>query len=700
MANQNLPSAITPPAGYYNRFDEADRYDRHLFRADYVLQAPELNEIQERADHQTRKIADALFKDGAIISGCQLLLTDAGSNNATAESGVIYIEGAMRGVPSLTFTVPMTGTITVGIYLIYGLVTPTEDPGILDPSVGLQNFSEPGAFRLSKTPQWGYEGQPSPPANSAFYPIYEIVDGIVQPKDPPPDINAVSLAIARYDVQSTGSQYIANGMTVSKMADSNGQQVYLIDAGTARINGREIIYKHSYRSFYDAIPDLDSVSAESHSATTSPQTITLNHPPIDAVTLVLITRNVTTETVTRGQTPGGADGLAHTSILSVSEVKQGGTTYTSPADYTLTNDQISWAPGGAEPAGGSTYTVTYRYTAVYPDEPDIVSAETATTVTIVGAVSGTTILIGYNWKMPRYDRMGMTDTGNVIYVKGVSHPTQPVVPRLPDGVLPLATIYQTWTESTRRVIEDSVRMVPMNSLNSMQRRIDDLFSLVGDLRLAINLTQRDPTTKRGLFVDAFYDNDLRDAGLAQTAVTTNETLTLGMDFTVHQRSQTGITTLPETTPVIALQQRLWTNSTPINPYMAFAPMPGRATLTPAVDFWTETQDIFANTIINHVYLPPDVTSYVRDGQAYSAVWGPRTNDKATLDEWWEAHRTIISEANEWVAWEPVRQIGSTQTILSNLRQTVVQFDLVGFGSGEILTSVVFDGISVPFRATP
>ena len=698
MANQNLPSAITPPAGYYNRFDEADRYDRHLFRADYVLQAPELNEIQERGDNQVKRIADALFKDGAIINGCQLILDGSGANNATAESGVMYIEGAMRGVPSRTFTVPMTGTVTVGVYLIYGLVTPTEAPDILDPAVGLQNYSEPGAYRLSKTPQWGYEGQASPPGSSAFYPVYEVVDGVIQPKDSPPDINAISMAIARYDVQSTGSHYVANGMAVKQMADAAGQQVFLIDAGTARISGKEVTYKHSLRSFYAAVPDLDAVSAESHSATSSPQTVALNHTPVADITLVLITKEVTTETVVRGASPGGRDSLAHTSILSVSEVKQGGTTYTNPANYLLTGDQIDWSPGGAEPAGGSSYTVTYRYTAAYPGDASIVGTLTDTSVVITGAVSGTTILIGYHYKMPRYDRLCLNDAGQVIYVQGVSHPSQPVVPRVPEGLLSLATIYQTWSTATRRMVEDSVRMVPMVTLNSMQRRIDDLFALVGDFRLAINITQRDPTTKRGLFVDSFTDDALRDAGIAQTAVTGNKTLTLGMDFTVTQRSQASLITLNETTPAVILQQRLWTGSIKINPYMAFAPMPGRATLTPAVDFWTSTQDIWANTLIQYVYLPPDVTSYVRDGQQYSAIWGPRTNDKSVLDEWWLNHRAIVTETD--IQWEPVREVGQTQTVLDYLRPITVQFDLSGFGSGEILTSVVFDGVAVTPRATP
>lgn len=696
MPNQNLPASLTPPAGYYNRHDPAKRYDRHLFRADRVLQAPELNEIQDRADAQARGIADALFKDGAIMRGCQLILMAAGSDNATADSGVMYLDGAMRGIPARTFTVPMTGTVDVGIWLIFAIVTPADDAELADPAIGIMNAGEPGAYRLSKTPQWGYDGEPDPPDNAEFYPVYTVIDGVIQPKTPPPDIDAVSRAIARYDIQSTGSQYVANGMGVTQMADAGSDQVFVIQEGTARINGLEMTLIHALRTTLAVSPDLESVSAESHAISTSPQTVTLNHAPIAEITLVLLTKQVVDEVVTRGQTPGGKDGLANTSIVSITNVKQGGTTYTATSDYLLTGDQVDWAPGGIEPAGGSTYTVSYRYTAVYPDEPAIVGAVTATSVTIAGGVSGTTALIGYTWKMPRYDRLCIDQAGAVTMVHGVSHPYQPLPPRPPSSLLPLATVYQTWNAATRRCTPDAIRMVAMNELTSFAKRLDNLYALVGDLRLAVNITQRDPTTKRGLFVDNFSDNDMRDAGQSQDAIMIGGSLTLGLTFFPTQLSLGAVTTLTETTPAIRLQQTLWTGATKINPYLAFAPMPGRVTLTPSIDLYTEVVETWTDPFVARMYAVDD-TAYQEARNYWTSVFVQRGMSAEEIAAWTETYTEITLEDTS-TTYTAV--LGESTSALQYCRQIAVGFEVAGFGSGELLNGVTFDGVAVTPRATP
>ncbi len=72
-----------------------------------------------------------------------------------------------------------------------------------------------------------------------------------------------------------------------------------------------------------------------------------------------------TLTATRGTTPDTSDtvslGTSNCQVTSVS-VTQGATTFSSPADYTWSQSGssvvINWAPGGNEPAPGSTYTVS------------------------------------------------------------------------------------------------------------------------------------------------------------------------------------------------------------------------------------------------------------------------------------------------------------------------------------------------------
>src|SRR4051812_36433978 len=104
------------PDGYHDRFNASKNYERHLYREGFVVQGAELNETQISVLDRIRRISDVIFKDGAVIR-------DAGINvnQTTGETqlggGVIYARGAMRGVAPRTVTIPLVGTVIVGIYL-------------------------------------------------------------------------------------------------------------------------------------------------------------------------------------------------------------------------------------------------------------------------------------------------------------------------------------------------------------------------------------------------------------------------------------------------------------------------------------------------------------------------------------------------------------------------------------------------------
>lgn len=716
---------IAYPTGYYDRFDPSKHYEKELFRADYVLQSAELNDLQSAASDRVKAIADSLYNDGAIIRGCGISVNpDTGV--AVVESGIAYIAGAARGIPSGTFTIAITGTVLIGIYLTNTIVTPIMDPTLKDPAVGALNYTEPGAYRLQRSPSWGYEGQDGIPENTDFFSIYTVIDGIVQPKETPPQLEAVAQAIARYDIQSSGSNYISSGMvTTWDNDDAFGNQVVIISEGEARVNGRELVLKHAIRSTHASTPDLATVSAESHACTGDAQRIDLNHTPVASIALIIITREVVEEVVTRGDVPGGTDPVAHTSVLSVSAVTQGATTFTPSADYILTDDGIDWSPGGIEPSTGSTYKVTYRYTATYPDDSSILNAFDDTSVTVNHGVSGTTTLVGYDWKMPRYDRIGIKQDGTVVYVTGVSHPSRPIRPAIPTNVLMLATLYQTWNALTRYLTEDSVRMVPMRRLNAMQRSIDDLFNLIADYRLAINLTASDPSAKRGLFVDSFRDNSLRDIGIDQDAACVNNAMTLSIDTTIFEVAMADNATLIETTPVILIQQPDHTGSTKVNPYMSFA-VNASLVLTPSIDQWTMVVNTWA--IKNGYWTPGTVdantgtyttyrwhSSSAAEARAYylqaSAAWvSTRSADGVTdinTQNMWLTQQTgsVVADVTPTIGTDAGQYtvVNESEALIEWLRPIVVRFDIDGFGPGspgEVLNSLRFDGITVDVRSTP
>lgn len=648
-------------AYYHDRFDPSDEFDRHLFRAGDALQSAELNELQSASHARLRGIADVLFSEGAVLSGAECV-TDPVAGHCWCEGGAIYLRGAARGVPAADFAIPKTGTVQVGVYMTEAVVTELDDSRLRDPAISSLNYQEPGAGRLRVQLSWGIAGDGSA---GTFFLIHTIEDGLLLSKAPPPQIDAVSTAIARYDRQSAGGFYVSSGLTVTRMDDVGGEQIYSMDSGTARVNGAEVVRQHARRIVHPAVPHTRSVTLEPHLAVGGTERVDVNRSPIFSISGVAITRE-NTVTLTHGAFTGASDLLPHSPVVQVVSVVQGGTTYVLGDDYLLTADAINWAPDGAEPAPGSGYTVTYRYVVgVTPIDMD------ATGFTVEDAVPGTLIQVSYAWSMPRFDRICLNSVGDPIIVRGVSALERPRAPRTPDGLLGVALIEQRWTPATR-VINDAVRMIPMNELNAVNRRIDTLFALVAEERLAHNLTVSDPTAKKGVYVDPFYDDDMRDQGVEQTAAIADEELTLGIEAVVHRQTLDAVQTLDARVIVevdvtvgpdeVAIDQPYRTGCMRVNPYDSFSPLPGVAELEPAVDFWTEVQTN---------WLSP-VTRQFRESVSWDA---PRASTETEF-------------------------IGSSVSELPFLRSIPVGFVLIGFGAGEILQEVVFDGQSIDFEDAP
>lgn len=638
----------TLPDQYYQRFDPSKEYEEHLFVAGRGLQAAELNELQKSSSYRLRGVADALFKDGGIVRDASIVV-DRITGVAQCASGAIYIRGAVRGVAPATFTIPVVGSVAIGIRLIESVVTALEDPQLRDPATGTRNFDEVGAERLKVHSQWGWDGDGE---EGEFFPVYGVVDGIVSAKEPPPNLDAVTQALARYDRDSAGGSYVISGMNVTKLADAGGDQVYSIADGRARVYGYPIEYQTSRRVIYDTDPDLLSIVDEPHLSTgAGAQRINLDRAPATNISRVAITAEKTV-TLTHGVVTGSQDPLPDTSVLSLVEVKQGGTTYTATTDFLLTAGKVDWTPAGAEPAPGSTYTAKYRYiTTVTPSGVD------DNGYTVTGAVTGTLILTDYQQKLPRFDRLCLDAEGLPVWIKGVSSAFYPQQPNVPPDLLPLASVHQTWT-SARQLTNDGVRVVPMPFLASLDDKIDFVLQLVAQTRLESNIHIREGGTKKGVFVDPFLDDSQRDAGTPQTAAIVGGELTLPISATVAQMGSdiTGQTSLSYS-KVASLSQLLKTSSMKINPYMSFPPIPAKVTLTPAVDRWTVVEQGWAS----------GVTRRFTEGS------GDMSSSSSVT-------RNVLIE--------------STNTAIETLRNIEVKFELSNFGPGEVLSSVTFDGIPV------
>lgn len=654
-------------ANYFNRFEKTKEYDQIEFLAGRVLQSAELNDMQSILIDKVSGIGNALFNDGAIISGAQITV-NVSTGAAQCQAGAIYVKGAVRGVLPANLTIPTTGTVAVGVYVQQSDVTELQDTGLRDPASLTRNYNQPGAGRLKLHVCWGFSGDSQ---SGDFYAIYSVVNGVLMPKEAPPSIDAITQAIASYDRDSAGSSYVVSGLQLTQLPnDSAGDQIYSVSDGHARVNGYGVTLSTSRRLVYPATPDLRSIVGEPHiSSGTSSQRVNLNNGPASAITQIEITAQKTVSVV-HGAYTGVTDPLPDPTVLTIVSVSQGGTTYTQGTDYKLTNGNVDWSPNGAEPAAGSTYSVTYQYIAtVSPDSWD------QNGFNVTGAVAGTQILVNYNQQLPRYDRLVMDSSGNLVWVKGVAAATGVQVPAVPSGMLGLATVYQNWG-GTNTVKNDGLRLVSMSNMSDLQTQVANLTSMMAQVALQSNINFIDASQKQGIFVDPLIDDSRRDAGQAQTAAVFGGVMVLPVSIATVSAMPTDVakrTSLPYTlAPEVS--QPLVTGYSLVNPYMAFTPLPAGATLTPSIDQWTVVNTSWTSPVTNSIYRFFAWGTYSWNAMVAAGI----------PDHQWVYSGTSVS----------TNVVSSVTAPAQYLRQITVAFKLTGFGPGENLAGVTFDGVSV------
>lgn len=650
-----------PMTDYYNRFTPEKNWDAVMFRADRVLQSAEVNEMQSILDARRRGLGDALFKDGDVVKGCGLFVNPL-SGEASVEAGLIYIAGAVRSVPEASFSISVTGTVTVGVFLNERVLTELDDASLHNPAIGSQGFGEAGAARRVVAAQWGFFGQEHA---GEFYPVYNVDDGSLRVKETPPALDAVTQAIAAYDSDSAGGSYAVSGLTLTALPDAaDGKQVYSLAEGRARVQGFGIELPQSRRIVYDAQPDLLYVETEPHQSTgPEAQRLVMERNPVKNYTRVAFTHEKTVS-LTHGYA-GAKDLLPDGSVVDILEVSQGNTTYVKGADYKLTQSQVDWSLTGSEPSPGSSYSVKYQYikTMSLSDMDDSVEDGIGVSdldeagLTVSGAVAQTQVFISYNAMLPRIDRLILNRDGGHQWLQGMAAQWRPAAPQVPEGALPLASVFQTWT-AARIVSNDAVRVVDMSDLNHIGGQLMSMNGAIAALQLSQDINGRESAMKKGYFVDPFLDDLQRDQGLQQSAAIVGGELTLPIDANVDTTPGDigGPSSLPYTL-VPFLEQLARSGSMKVNPYSAFDPLPAAVTLAPAVDRWTEVQTGWTSPITNRL---------IQGSGNRSSTSSSTTNQ-------------LVSE---------------TSQRLERLRQIEVRFELKGFGPNEKLESVKFDGITV------
>lgn len=539
---------------YYDRFDAAKNYTRHLFLAGNILQSAEMNELQSAAFYQAKLNNDGIFRDGDVVSGGGVFI-DTGVPRAVCQQSVIYLNGASRAVPAANVAISLSTTDKLGIWLVSSIITPDDDEDLLDPAIGNEGFGEAGADRLEEACHWGLGSVPV--TDGLFYGIFDLVNGVLSSKNKP----VINTPIAKTQ--------IVNGLSVEHL----GNQVYLISKGCAVIDGVPVTVPVDKKVTFSTDNVSRFIEGEVHvSTTSSSQRINLKRTPIDSIFSLTITKRKT-QAVTRGVTAGGTDTLPDSVVADVISVVQGGTTYVEGVDFTVIDvNKISWSLAGAEPSTGSSYNVTYDYVTT----GTVVSLDD-TGFSVTGAVTGTNIVVSYYVKLPRIDLVSLDVSGNISFTTGISADFTPAAPACPQNGVVLAYIGQWWTYTD--VVSPTVK-------DSQSAILNRLAVVEEKARIAAI-----PIAKRiDVFVDELIDNSKRSMEISQDAALFNGILTLPID-SVEALTPDADILLPVScnyTLANFLVQESRNSSIKINPNIqAFAKHKPRAVIGNATNRWPD-----------------------------------------------------------------------------------------------------------------
>lgn len=616
-----------------------------------LLQGGELNDLQDVIRGRHDRLGRLIAKNGDRTEGA-MAFVDVSAGTVTLTAGKIYAAGDEFPVAARVIAgVSMTGSVQIGVRLVRDFVTGEDDPSLLGQVPGSLAEGESGAAREIAAISWalGDDG-----ADGEFHQVYLLQDGTILEQNAPALLEGFKAALAEYD--RPHGHYIVTGNRVTALGANGGAQHFSIEEGEANISGYKNIRHAAVRVSEPEDWDVGAVPGETHTYVGgATQTIVTDQFPIDTITTILLTKEATF-TLTRGAVANGIDGLPKTSVIEILEVKQDAVTFTGGVDYTRTGNGVDWGLAGDEPLVGSSYTAKIRWRdSVVPD------SFTDTEIVLSGGADGGEIILAYTFKLPRIDLIGLLPNGAPAYIKGVSAPSNPVMPIPPRNVLPLCSVHNDWLGTPTIKVDGEITGVQIPSWSEYQRlknQVEDQGRLLQLERLRSAVDRRDPQAKKNMFVDPFETDYYRDAGVPQTGAVGDRILQLAIEPTFYDATLTAPVLLDYVEEVL-VEQPLKTGCVKINEYQNFAVMPGALVLTPAADFWTEqvTQWASAATV-----------EFQRGIQS----WGGPLEETSTATQ----------------------TLSSRDEALPFLRQRSVAFKLSGFFDGEILTELTFDGIDV------
>ena len=376
-------------------FDPAKNYKRVRYHQDRDLLDSELNEQQDIINHERKKIADMLFKEGAVISGLGVTVTD---NVLTVAEGFVYVEGYIEKVPGAVLTydpAKTSGADYVYVELLKYNYGYNQDAALINPATGEPTAEREKWVLALKDHDTSGETLPNNVTVRKVVPVYKFdretgdVTATVQEKSnlflrdllgtlpgsritvssitedqlafaAAEGLNSLLQNLAERTFDQAGS-YLVKGLD-SFIGDNDGDNVEVItNAGRAYIQGFRLQKDLPTTTMVPKSVATKSVRGEQKTYNVGTRRYALNSTPLKETTQVEAIVEIVSN-ITRGSVGGGEDLLTPNPVVDILEVSQGATVFQEGVDWQQSGNYVDWLGSGNEPAIGTTYTVRWTYT--------------------------------------------------------------------------------------------------------------------------------------------------------------------------------------------------------------------------------------------------------------------------------------------------------------------------------------------------
>ena len=689
------------PYSFREDFNDKD-YSMVLFKPGDFVQSSELNDLQDQSFQKLKRVADSIFKDGDISTGCQIIIEDIKDSlkkKITITDGKIYLNGYPRTFKRQTIEITGEGSEAIGVRLKQQIVDYTTDETLKSPAAGYEQYGIPSANRLKETLELRAN-------DDAATTIYLIQDGELVNQKMQDDNNLMDKlysVLARRTYDESG-HYKVSGLELEQKEQYEADKLYLtLSAGKAYVEGWEVEKQTATTIPIDRSTQTRLIQAEPKVFKTGTGKYKINNFPVSRINKLTSPVEVTID-LTRQGALNGTDPIPpeYSPVVEIKSIKQAnGTTYTKNVDFILEADNVRWVKGGKQPDLGATYTINFIYNKIMKEGKDYKLAVENGDYYLEflkgdKPVNSSQIQLDYDFYLYQMCSVTIDRLGNIRVIYGQPDTEDRVSP--PD-ITDQKTLILGYVKIAP--VNDILKIQNTRSTRSDMARIQKMMERLEDMEVNQAITDLDkealegeePTLLKGVFTDGFLGftkSDVNHKEYNASIDPINRVLTLGFEQKLHpvsiNKDKSGSCSIfdnvvtSKAKPVLGDKQPYATEAHRINPYTAFPKVP-IIKIHPAVDSWIDTDRITVQKDGGVVVR----NNTVRVGDTEQG-WGGRW-ERETYTE----NGGVTSRTNKTTSTSVL------DTAIEYMRQIPIQFEANQFFPGEEGIVVLFNDVEVEVK---